>query len=61
MARSDGFWDRIAERYAKKPVGDEVAYQKKLAVTQYDLGTVTLSARRNVLFPFRLALKVTVP
>jgi hypothetical protein len=41
MARSDGFWDRIAERYAKKPVGDEVAYQKKLAVTQYDLGTVT--------------------
>jgi ubiquinone/menaquinone biosynthesis C-methylase UbiE len=34
MVRSDGFWDRIAERYEKKPVGDEVAYQKKLAVTR---------------------------
>lgn len=34
MVRSEGFWDRIAERYAKKPVGDEVAYQKKLAVTR---------------------------
>lgn len=34
MARSKRFWDRIAERYAKKPVGDEAAYQKKLAVTR---------------------------
>ena len=34
MARSKQFWDRIAERYAKKPVGDEAAYQKKLAVTR---------------------------
>ena len=34
MARSKNFWDRIAERYAKKPVGDEAAYQKKLAVTR---------------------------
>jgi ubiquinone/menaquinone biosynthesis C-methylase UbiE len=34
MAGSHRFWDRIAERYAKKPVGDEAAYQRKLAVTR---------------------------
>ncbi len=34
MARSARFWDRIAERYARKPVADEAAYQKKLAVTR---------------------------
>jgi len=34
MARSQKFWNRIAERYAKKPVGDEAAYQKKLAMTR---------------------------
>ena len=28
------FWDRIAERYSKRPVADEDAYQKKLQVTQ---------------------------
>ncbi len=28
------FWDRIAERYSKKPVADEAAYQKKLEVTR---------------------------
>jgi ubiquinone/menaquinone biosynthesis C-methylase UbiE len=31
---SSRFWDRIAERYARKPVADEDAYRKKLAVTQ---------------------------
>ena len=34
MARSNKFWDRIAARYAKKPVGDEAAYQRKLAKTR---------------------------
>ncbi len=34
MARSHRFWDRIAERYANKPVRDEAAYQRKLAVTR---------------------------
>ena len=34
MARSNRFWDRIATRYAKKPVGDEAAYQRKLAKTR---------------------------
>ena len=34
MARSAAFWDRIAERYARKPVADEAAYQKKLAITR---------------------------
>lgn len=34
MDYSIKFWDRIAERYAKKPVTDEATYQKKLAVTQ---------------------------
>ncbi len=34
MDKSVKFWDRIAKRYSKKPVADEEAYQKKLAVTQ---------------------------
>lgn len=34
MERSARFWDKIAERYAKKPVADEAAYQRKLRVTQ---------------------------
>lgn len=34
MTRSTRFWDRIAARYARKPVADEAAYQKKLAVTR---------------------------
>ena len=28
------FWDRIADRYSKKPVTDEAAYQQKLDVTR---------------------------
>ncbi len=34
MKSSAEFWDRIAERYAKKPVADEVTYQKKLQITR---------------------------
>jgi ubiquinone/menaquinone biosynthesis C-methylase UbiE len=34
MAGSKRFWDRIAKRYAKKSVGDEAAYQRKLATTR---------------------------
>ena len=34
MARSKRFWDRIARRYEQKPVGDEAAYQQKLAKTR---------------------------
>ena len=34
MAGSKKFWDRIAKRYEKKPVGDEAAYQTKLATTR---------------------------
>ena len=34
MNQPSKFWDRIAERYAKKPVADEAAYQKKLQVTR---------------------------
>lgn len=30
MNYSTGFWNRIAKRYAKKPVADETAYQFKL-------------------------------
>ena len=33
-ARSDKFWDKIADRYAKRPVADEATYQKKLEVTR---------------------------
>ena len=34
MSKESKFWDRVAEGYAKKPVRDEAAYQKKLAVTR---------------------------
>ncbi|MEQ8823166.1 MAG: class I SAM-dependent methyltransferase [Filomicrobium sp.] len=34
MSKEARFWDRIAEGYARKPVADEAAYQKKLKVTQ---------------------------
>lgn len=34
MTYSAGFWDRIAERYSKRPVADEATYQQKLAKTQ---------------------------
>jgi ubiquinone/menaquinone biosynthesis C-methylase UbiE len=34
MTGSSKFWDRIAKRYAKKPIGDEAAYQRKLAMTR---------------------------
>ena len=34
MAASKNFWNRIAKRYAKKPVGDEAAYQRKLSATR---------------------------
>ena len=34
MDRSAKFWDRIAKRYAKRPVADDAAYQKKLEITQ---------------------------
>lgn len=32
--RNDRFWDRIADRYAKKPIADEAAYAKKLDMTR---------------------------
>lgn len=32
-----GFWDRIAARYAKKPIADEVAYERKLEMTRQHL------------------------
>ena len=31
------FWDRIAKRYARKPVADQQAYQTKLAKTNSNL------------------------
>ena len=34
MSRSDAFWDRVAEKYSRRPVPDEAVYQHKLAVTQ---------------------------
>ncbi len=34
MTGSAAFWDRIAARYARKPVADEAAYQRKLAVSR---------------------------
>jgi ubiquinone/menaquinone biosynthesis C-methylase UbiE len=34
MAGSKKFWDRVAKRYAKKPLGNEAAYRRKLAKTR---------------------------
>lgn len=34
MTYSTRFWDRIADRYSRRPVADEAAYQKKLEVTR---------------------------
>ena len=34
MPHPSRFWDRMAERYSRKPVADEAAYQKKLQVTR---------------------------
>jgi len=34
MSDSTRFWDRIAERYSKRPVADEAAYQEKLRITR---------------------------
>ena len=30
----DRFWDRLAERYARQPIADEAAYQRKLQITR---------------------------
>ena len=34
MDRSAKFWDKIAERYAKRRVADQAAYEKKIEVTR---------------------------
>lgn len=34
MNKNARFWDRLSERYAKKPVDNEANYQKKLKVTR---------------------------
>ncbi len=34
MAQPSRFWDRHSKGYAKRPVADEAAYQKKLKMTQ---------------------------
>ena len=38
MNQSAKFWNRVAERYSKKPVTDEATYQKKLEITRGYLG-----------------------
>ncbi len=34
MKYSAKFWDRVAQRYSKRPIADEAAYQKKLQLTR---------------------------
>ena len=34
MDQAAKFWDKITERYSKRPIADEAAYQKKLQVTR---------------------------
>ena len=33
MDRETAFWNKLADKYSQRPVGDEAAYQKKLEVT----------------------------
>jgi ubiquinone/menaquinone biosynthesis C-methylase UbiE len=37
MSPSPRFWDRIARRYARQPIGDEASYQRKLETTRSHL------------------------
>jgi ubiquinone/menaquinone biosynthesis C-methylase UbiE len=34
VKRSARFWDRVAERYARRPLADEAAYRKKLEIAR---------------------------
>lgn len=34
MTEDARFWDRIAEKYSKRPISNEVVYQRKLSMTQ---------------------------
>ena len=34
MGQPSRFWDRVAKRYARQPIADEGAYQRKLEVTR---------------------------
>ena len=34
MNQSAKFWDKIAERYSRRPIADEAAYHRKLQVTR---------------------------
>lgn len=34
MDQSAKFWDRMAERYSKRPIADEAAYERKLQITR---------------------------
>jgi len=34
MRQSARFWDKLADKYAARPVGDEATYQKKLEITR---------------------------
>jgi ubiquinone/menaquinone biosynthesis C-methylase UbiE len=34
MDRETKFWNKIADRYSRRPISDEVAYEKKLDVTR---------------------------
>ncbi|TQV89587.1 class I SAM-dependent DNA methyltransferase [Aliikangiella coralliicola] len=37
MDHSPKFWDRVAAKYAKRPIADEASYQKKLETTRQHL------------------------
>ncbi len=34
VEQSEKFWDKLAERYSKQPIADEIVYQKKLQITR---------------------------
>jgi len=34
MGSSAQFWDKIADKYARRPVADEASYQRKLEITR---------------------------
>jgi cyclopropane fatty-acyl-phospholipid synthase-like methyltransferase len=34
MDRETAFWNKLADKYSRRPIADEAAYQKKLDVTR---------------------------
>ena len=38
MATAPAFWDKVADKYSRKPIADQAAYERKLEITRGYLG-----------------------